>query len=309
MFQFYKQRDFSAFISDTIAFFRIYWKNFFGNYIILTGGLVALLCVFYFFVLRDLFEVLFNTADHGTGYDISYYFPDNPVLFMSCLLLVIVLGIFISFVSLSYPLIYMKLSEETGRADLTASEIFERIKKMLPRICRFALYFLVTFLPIIVLGAILASVMIFLVVGIFILLLLVPMSIVWVMQSFSVYLLNDVSLKKAMKQGWEILFSRKFWPIVGSVLVIYLIITIIQSVFTVIPYVIAVFSRLVEGGGVNASEYSVITGVFYIVSLILSYLFSNFMTVNQCLVYYSSQEQKHHTQALSEIDTIGQNVE
>ena len=309
MFQLYKQRDFNAYISDTIAFFKTCWKNFFGNYIVIMGGMLALLCVFYFFIFRDLFTALFNTVNGGVGYDISHYFSDNPVLFVFLLLIMLVLSILFSIFSVAYPVVYLKLTEETGRADFMASEIFERIKKFLPKIIRFALYSLVTFVPLIIVAALLASVLVLLVVGVFILILLIPAASVWFMQTFYVYLFNDVSFTDAMKQGWRILFSRKFWHIIGSTVVIYLILSVVQSMVTMIPYLIMLFSMLATGNGQLNDEFGVYVSVLYLVSLVLSYMTSNILTVNQGLIYYSTLEQANHTRALAEIDLIGQNVE
>lgn len=309
MFQLYKQRDFSSYISDTIAFFRIYWKNFFGNYIIITGGVLAVLCLFYFFVFRDLFAALFNTANGGIGYDISYYFTDNPVLFVSMLIIVIILSIVFSVFSIAYPVVYLKLTEETGKTDFTASEIFERMKKFLPRIIRFALISFITFVPLITVATVLASVLILLVVGIFVLILLIPVASVWFMQTFYVYLLNDISFIDAMKQGWEILFSKKFWHIIGSAIVVYFMVNIIQGMVTIIPYFFIIFSTLTTGTGELGQQSLIYISLIYIVSLVLSYLLSNILTVNQGIVYYSTLEQTNHIQALSEIDLIGQDVE
>lgn len=309
MFQLYKQRDFSAYISDTIAFFKVYWKNFFSNYIVITGGVLALLCVIYFFVFRDLFSAMFNTMNQGVGQDISSYFTDSPVMFVSMLVVMIVLSIFFSIFSVSYPVVYLKLTEETGRKEFTASEIFQRMKQYLPRIIRFTLLSFVTFFPIITIAAVLASVLILLVVGIFVLILLIPAASVWVMQTFYVYLLTDVSFTDAMKQGWKILFSKKFWHIIGSAVVIYFILNILQGMITMIPYFIIMFSTLTTGNGQLNPEFGIYISVIYIVSLVLSYLLSNILTVNQGIVYYSTLEQTNHIQALSEIDLIGQNVE
>ncbi|WP_294081355.1 hypothetical protein [Proteiniphilum sp. UBA5384] len=305
----YKQRDFSAYISDTIAFFKIYWKNFFGNYIVITGGILALLSLFYFFLFRDLFTALFNTSNRGIGYDIGYYFTDNPLLFMSLLVVAIVLTIFFSILSTAYPVVYLKMTEETDRADFSASEIFERIKKFFPKIIRFALFSLITFLPLITVATVLASVLVILVVGVFVLILLMPAVSVWIMQTFYAYLLNDISFTDAMRQGWKILFSKKFWHIIGSAAVIYILLNIAQSVVTLIPYMIIFFSVLSSGNGALSASLGVYMSVLYIVALILSYIMSNILMVNQGMVYYSTLEQVNHTQALSEIDLIGQNVE
>lgn len=309
MFQLYKQREFSSYISDTIAFFKIYWKNFFGNYIVITGGVLALLCLFYFFIFRDLFSALLNTANDGVGYDISYYFSDNPALLIFFLMIVVILGILFSIYSTSYAVIYLKLTEETNRTDFTSSEIFERIKSFLPKIIRFTLFSLITFFPLITVATLFSVVLMFLVVGIFILLLLIPVAMVWFTQSLYVYLLHEVSFFDAMKQGWKILFSKKFWHIVGSVTAVYLVLSVVQSMITIIPYFFVMISFLFSGKGQLDDDFGIILSIIYIVSIVLSYIFSNFLTVNQGMVYYSTLEQTDHIQALSEIDLIGRNVE
>jgi hypothetical protein len=69
------------------------------------------------------------------------------------------------------------------------------------------------------------------------------------------------------------------------------------------------FSVLSSGNGALSASLGVYMSVLYIVALILSYIMSNILMVNQGMVYYSTLEQVNHTQALSEIDLIGQNVE
>lgn len=309
MFQLYKKRDFSAYITDTIAFFKIYWKNFFGNYIVITGALLALLCLFYFFIFRDLFSALFSTANEGIGYDIGYYFSDNPVLFVSVMVVVALFAIFFSIFSIAYPVIYLKLIEETGKKDFTASEIFGRIKLYLPKIIRFGFYSFITFFPLIFVAGFFAALLVLLVVGVFVLILLIPVASVWMTQSFYIYLLQEMSFFEAIKQGWKNLFSKKFWHIVGAAMVIYVVLSVLQGMITMIPYSIMLFSMLATGDGKLGSSFGVIISVLYIVSLLFSYITSNILMVNQGVVYYSILEQNNHVQALSEINLIGQNVE
>ena len=309
MFQLYKQRDFSAYISDTIAFFKIYWKNFFGNYVVITGGVLALLCVFYFFIFRDLFSSIFNTDNQGVGYDISYYFSDNSVMFISMMVIAGLLAIFFSIFSISYPVVYLKLVEETGREDFTASDIFGRIKSFLPKIIRFGLYSLISFIPIIIVATVFSALLIMLVVGIFILILLIPVASVWISQSFYIYIFENVSFIEAMRQGWDILFSKKFWHIIGSAAVVYLVLNVLQTIITMVPYIILIITMLSTGNGKLGPEFGIYVSIVYIVSLVLSYITSNILMVNQGMVYYSTLEQVNHTQALSEIELIGQNVE
>lgn len=310
MFQLYKQRDFSTFVSDTFTFFKLFWRNFFGNYIVIMGGFIAALCVCYFFVFRDLFSSLFNTSNSGMGYDLSYYFTDSPVLFFVMLAVVIIISILFSIFSIAYPAVYLKMMEESGRGGFTSSEIFARIKALLPRIIRFSFLSMVVFIPLFLVAFVFATALILLVVGVFILILLIPAASVWMVQSFLVYVFNeDISFFDSMKQGWRILFSKKFWHIIGSAAVVYLIISIVQSLLSTVPYFIILFTSLAMGKGDLDPQLAVVFSVLYIISIAISYLFSNAVMVNQGLVYYSALEGEKHVQALSEIDLIGRNVE
>lgn len=61
--------------------------------------------------------------------------------------------------------------------------------------------------------------------------------------------------------------------------------------------------------GSESSQIGIMMTMLYILSIISSYILGNFLMITQGLIYYSSIEQKQHTQAFSEIDTIGQNAE
>lgn len=60
MFQLYKQRDFNEMLNDTVGFFKSSWKNYFTNFIVITGAMLLVLCLIFFFIFRDLFASLIS---------------------------------------------------------------------------------------------------------------------------------------------------------------------------------------------------------------------------------------------------------
>ncbi|MDR1742917.1 MAG: hypothetical protein LBR48_03745 [Dysgonamonadaceae bacterium] len=311
MFQLYQKRTFSSYMSDTIAFFRGYWKNFFGNYIVIAGGMIFVLCIFFFFIFRDMFSAMFSTENQGIGYDIGYYFSDNSGLFFALLAVAIILGLFLTIISMAYPIAYMQLMENTGKDKFTASEIFEQLKRYLPKLIKFALFSIGVMFPLITLAVVISAVLIIIVIGIFLLLLLIPVSMALYSQMLFFYLHDDLGLFESLRTALRMLFSKKnFWPIIGSTAATYFIISIIESAISMIPYLVIMIGIVLSANDeTKGSNLTILMAGLYIVSIALSYIFYNVLMINQGLIFYSSKEQAEHTQAFSEIDLIGQNAE
>jgi hypothetical protein len=75
--QFYKKRDFGSFISDTFAFFKLYGKNYFKNFILLNGLLLILTVVVMVVGFREFFGAIFGSNMSGQSYYFEQYFQDN----------------------------------------------------------------------------------------------------------------------------------------------------------------------------------------------------------------------------------------
>lgn len=176
MFQLYKKRDFSAYISDSIAFFRGYWKNFLENYVIIAGGAIFALCVCFFFIFRDLFSTLLNTRNQGVGYDWGYYFSNNQAMFITLVSIATIVGLLLSIFSMAYPVAYLQLMENTGKTKFTSTEILSQIKLYLPKLIKFTLFSIFVIFPALILASVLAAVLIVVVIGIFLLIFLIPLS-------------------------------------------------------------------------------------------------------------------------------------
>lgn len=309
MFQLYKKRDFSSYITDTIMFFKHYWKNYFANFIVITGALLLVLCVIFYFIFKDIFGALIG--GNASGYDFSSYFQDNWVSFAILVGIAVLVTILFSLACMSYPVAYLQLVEKTKRKTFTSSELLDQMKSQLSRIFIFGLLSFIILFPLLMIVAVISVLAIFLVIGIFLIFMLIPVFTVWVTQALFVYLNENTGFFEALGRSWSILFNKKFWHIVGSTFVVYMAISIIQSIFSVIPYLIMFFSFFITEAGPNVSgtKFTFVVTALYVLAIISSYIFSNFLMITQGLIYYSSLEQKEHTQAFYEIDMIGQNVE
>lgn len=309
MFQLYKKRDFSTYITDTVMFFKQFWKNYFSNFIVITGALLLVLCLIFFFIFRDIFGALLSGSNGG--YDFSTYFQDNWLSFAIMVSIAVLVTILFSLACMSYPVAYLQLVEKTGRDSFTSSELLDQMKSQIGRIFMFGLLSFLILFPLLMVVTVLSVLAIFLVIGIFLIFMLTPVFTVWVTQALFVYLNEKTGFFEALGRSWNILFNKKFWHIVGATFVVYMAISIIQGIFTMIPYLFLIFSILGTGSepDFESSKFGLLMAGIYIVAIVSSYLFSNFLMITQGLIYYSSQEQKEHTQAFHEIDMIGRNAE
>lgn len=108
MMQFYKNRDFGTFISDSFGFFRVYGKNYFKNYILLNGLLLILMVVVVIFGYRELLMQIFGSNISGNSSYLENYFEDNLGMFIAVGLLTFVLFVVLMIVNYLYPVFYLR---------------------------------------------------------------------------------------------------------------------------------------------------------------------------------------------------------
>jgi len=301
-FQLYKKRNFSDFINDSIQFFKIYGKDYFRNFATISGILLLLMSGLYYFTFKDIF------ANVGNPSAINNWFltDGNIMLFTILIITTIIVLIALSILSVGQPIVYMKLIEKTGRTEFTSSELVSKILDQAGRMLLFGFITLFLFTPLIVIFMVIALALSFLIIGIPVLILGIPAIMVWHMQSLIVYLNEDAGYFEALGKGWKILFSN-FWHIVGSTIVIYIFVNIIQSAISMIPYFSMMSSIITSGGQVDTFQMPPYMILIYVLSMILGTILFNVFYIQQNLVYYSAQESTEHMQAFSEIDNIGKN--
>lgn len=91
----------------------------------------------------------------------------------------------------------------------------------------------------------------------------------------------------------------------------------IQGIITIIPYLIAIGSLFVstqnlQDSNLQSDSYStfgIIIAVIMVFSVLLSYIFNNFIVINQGLIYYSMHEETENHTTKNQIDLIGTDLE
>lgn len=302
-FQLYKKRDFSAYIGDTIQFFKQFWKNYFQNYVVINGVLLLVFVSLYFLLFKDLFSNMYDPNAIKTW--MTY---NNSGSFMLSIIVLMIIAIVFSVFTTAFPMVYFNLLNTTGRDAFTASEMLNGIKAYAGRMILFGIISFFVMIPIVFIFFAFGVALSFLIIGIPILFLGLPTVLIWSMQSLYVYLEEETGYFQALSKGWKITF-QKYWHLVGSTIAVYFCITILSSVFSMVPAFMMMGSIITSGGTPKPQTMTPLMMAFYLVGLIVTFICYNFIYVQQGLIYYSAQENTEHYQAYSDIDNIGKDEE
>ncbi len=314
--EFYKKRDFGSIISDTFQFFKENGKNYLKNYFLLNGLLLILLMVIAGLGYREIFSQVFGSNTEGSGHFMEQYFQNNTEILILVGVIVFFLILMISVLNYSYPVFYLKRLSETGNKNIKADEILGDMKSNWKRLAVLflGLFFIVSPLALIVLG--ISYLLILILIG-FVILLFVGPTIANIVN----FLLYDFlhtnkgffeSLSYAMRSQFSYSHQREktpYWKYWGSTLIMYIILQVITSVFTMIPMIMLVTSSMtVQNSGDEMSEsFGIIIIVVYSIALLVSLVLSNIIYINAGLMYYDSRTDLHRDQNMIEIDSIGEN--
>jgi hypothetical protein len=319
MMQFYKNRDFGTFISDSFRFFRLYGKNYFKNYILLNGLLLILMVVVVIFGYRELLMQIFGSNMSGNSSYLENYFEDNLGMFIAVGLLTFILFVVLMIVNYLYPVFYLRRLA-AGETKISMDDIltdFKNNSKKIAILC-LGMIFIVTPPAFIVLGVSYALVLVL--IGIPIMLFVFPtvMNIVNFLmydvfnskRGFFESLSYSIRAQFSYKNGRE---KSPYWKYWGATLVLFIIMYVITTIFTMIPMIIffATMMTTEPDGNFEQNPFSGTMGILFFVmygfSLLVSFFLSNLMYVNSGLIYYDSRRDLHQQVELAEIDTIGSN--
>lgn len=318
MIQFYQKRDFGTFISDTFAFFKENGKNYFKNYLLINGILLVLMLVIFIFGYRSFLGQMMGSNISGQNYYFQTYFQENQVVLILVSVLMFILFLAVAMVSYSYPILYLKRLTETGNRNIQADEILSDLKNNVGRFFKLflGLFFIVTPLAMFVFG--ISVVLIFIFIGFFLLMLLGPVTMNVVNFLMFDYFHRKKSFFESLSYAVRSQFSYQngnegspFWKYWGSTMVMYLIIQVIMSIFTIFPMLVfsASLFTIPERGELQHDNFEggmgILFFIVYGVSLLLSFIMMNVIFVNSGLQYYDSRTDLHRNLNLSEIDTIG----
>lgn len=311
MFQLYKKRNFSDYISDTIAFFKTYGKHFFKNYLLINGVFLLVLCFLMYFIFKVYFEVIFSSIGSPNSDYFTQYFNSNAFLFIGTLVVFVLLTIILSMLNVAYPVLYLQFIAKNPNANFTTKEILSELTKNIGRLLLFLLGLVFIVCPLIMFAFVLLFLMVFILIGIPLLFVAVPAVMAWINLSFYDYLTEKTSFFTAFKNGFKML-KQQFWTIVGTTFIVLLLIQIIQGVVTMVPYFIGIIYFFSSGETAlqNPNEeglaaLGIFGAVIMILAILMSYFFNNLIIVNQGIIYYSLREENESTSLISDIDLIG----
>lgn len=312
MFQVYKKRDFSQLVGDTFSFFKLEGKKYFKNYFIINGGLLLILVVALYFLIKFFFEGTLAATQSGDDNFFANSLYNNMGMFIGIGALLSILIILVSIINYTYPVSYLSLLAE--QKEVNTNSIVEKLKSKVGRSILFFIFSIFILIPIMLLIMGLTMLLIMIIIGIPLLLILIPAISSWVSLSYYHYITTNSGYTDALGKGYEMLRSN-FWPIIGSTFVMYIIVQVVVSIITFIPYIFMMGSFFVNPEAVQENpedSLSVLTlmmSIVMIVSILFNYTMQNIILINQGLIYYSVTESEENISVNREIDAIGQNEE
>lgn len=301
----YKTRDFSAFFSDTIEFFKKHGAHFLKNYILINGVLL-LISLLAFLPILNLF-VDFNSFELRGDGNIKNLFLDNlnSGVFFIYFGLLFISSIFINSISNSFTPIYLKLFQEKNGSNFSVSDIVNSLKDHFPKIIKYIIGMTILMIPLSIVFLIAIILVACTLVGIFI-----PIAVFMMLGMFTMfeyYHKPENRFFSSFSYAWE-LIKLKFWHSVGCVALFMLVIGIIQQIFS------SVFELILD---VNSGELLIQNNfeftstmistllISMTFSIIISFITNSIMMLNQGIIFYSLKGEKEGVQTYNSIDEIG----
>ncbi|MDN3695033.1 DUF4013 domain-containing protein [Chryseobacterium tructae] len=272
MIQFYKKRDFGTFISDSFNFFKLYGKNYFKNYILINGLLLILMVTVFIFGYRELFSQIFGSNINGDSYYFDQYFTNNAGVLIVVGIITFLLLMILAIINYLYPVFYLKRIAQ-GAKSIKTDEILGDFKKNAGRIAKLCLgvTFIVAPLSLFVLGF--SYLLIFIIIGIFIVMLVYPTLFNVVTFLMYDYFNSGRGFMESLSYSIRSQFSypngsekSPYWKYWAASFVMFIVISIASSVFTYVPMLFFYGSVLTSPSDGNF-EQNPFTGAFGIAFL------------------------------------------
>lgn len=319
MMQFYKKRDFGTFVSDSFAFFKLYGKNYFKNFILLNGLLLILMVVVIVLGFREFFGMILGSNINGQSYYFEQFFTDNLGLLITSGILLFIISTALMTINFLFPVFYMKRIAE-GNKEVKTDDILSDFKTNLKKV--FTIYFGLTFLvmPVATILFGFSYLLIFFIIGIVLVLFVAP-----TLFNVITFLCYDYfngnrgffeSLSYAIRSQFSYPNGREsspYWKYWGATIIMGILLYLVIGFFTGIPMILYIIKLSTTTPDANF-EQNPMTGSFgilvfflYGVSTLVSSLLMNVLYVNSGLMYYDSRTDFHQKIELEEIETIGIN--
>lgn len=316
MFELFKRRNFNDYISDTFDFFKSNGKHFFKNYFTICGGLLLVLVVMTSFFVKVYTGFLFSFDRYQNNNNLLIdYITNNGVWIFLGVVFTALLMFLLHVLNFSVPTIYLNLYSKNNNQSFETKDIIAALKTNFSRILLFFLGLLFVFTPLllVVFGLIvylllkIMGVPVIILFAIPILLFLIPTIFCVVTLSFYEFLNERKNFLSALGSGFKHI-RNQYFPIVGSVMILYLVIQVTMGIFTMIPYSIGIASVVTNPNPSSTeglSTISIMMMVVMIIAMLVSFILNNLLMINQGLVYYSRKEYDENISSQDSIDLIG----
>lgn len=316
MFEFYKKRDFSALISDSFIFFKIYGKNYFKNYFMINGLLLILMVILAVVGYRELFSQIFGSNMEGQNRYFEEYFEQNVGTLILTTSLIFILFLATAIINYCFPVLYIKRASETGNTNIKTDEILSDLKANMGKILVLFLGLLFIISPLILIVFGISILLVFLLIGLVLILLLAPITINVINFLIYDYLHTERGFFGSLYYAISSQFNypnkegkSPFWKYWASTVVTYLIINTVVSIIAIIPMFFSIARALsVKDGDLgDGSIMAFMMIITYALIMLVSFIANNLIYVNIGLLYYDNRTDLHRKMDLSEIETIGRN--
>ena len=317
MFELYKKRDLSENFSDTATFFKTFGKHYFKNYFVINGIFLMVLVVLIYFISKVYMELIISSAAMKYNPNsMMDYFNNNIPLVIGSFTITFLLIVILSMLNISFPVIYLKLLEKNGENNFSIQEIKRDLIANIGKMIVFLLGSLFIILPLAMVVFSLLFLLCFILIGIPLMFIVGSAFLSWITLSYYEFLHKKLGYLKALSNGFRMI-KQQFWTIVSTTFLMMMLVQIIQGFITVIPYIISMIwmftsTQNLQEANLQTDTFStmgIIIAVIMVFSTVISYIFNNFILVNQGLIYYSLQEEKENNSTKSLIDQIGADIE
>lgn len=317
MIQIFKIRNFSDYFSDTISFFKASGKHFFRNYFIINGGFMMLLVAMIYFVVKFYVDALTANAGVNNSADVNSFetfFEQNIAVFIIFIVIFIVLIIILSILNFAFPILYLNLYQKNNGNNFDTKQIIIALKNNFGRLLIFALGTVFVYLPFFAIIIGVCVMLCFIIIGFPLLMVVLPALYSWISIAFYDYLTKKSSFFEAFSVGLQAV-KTDFWAIIGGTFLMIIIVQVLQTVVTLIPYFIGIAYYFFSADhlAINQSKalsfLSIIMTIVFMISTIAGYIANNLLVVTQGMMYYSSREKLENHTSDDLINKIGTDFE
>ena len=310
-----KKRNFGLVMNDTFLFFKQHGKPFFKHYFTLNGIFLMILVTLIFFTFKYYFESLFSSIHSGNKNNFDVYVNNNPGLFISIGIVFLILIAILTIFSISMPILYLKNIALKKPDHLTTKEVWNQLMEIKSKMFLFLLSLIILAIPFGALLFLMTKMPNYFILWLPFYLIVLPMYITWIYQSYFIFLIDEKPLLESYKSGFENIKST-FWISLGNIVVMYIIIQVIQVILSIIPYLILAFNIFVnpnQGSRMDQDEtfsmVGIMLSIIFVLFILSSYILNNLIIVNQGIIFFTCKENAENLSATDLIDSIGRKDE